>query len=85
MALEGFRPFLGGSWGFQAGRPCSRLKIDRKNMLLFGPSRMPKRELFGAILGGKIGPKRRLDEVGREKSEFSKKCVFPWREHDFEG
>ena len=46
---------------------------------------MPKRELFGAILGGKIGPKRRLDEVGREKSEFSKKCVFSWREHDFEG
>ena len=68
-----------------SGPPGLHPKMEPKNLLLFGPFRMPKREHFGAILGGKIGRKRRRDEVGRQKCDFSKKCVFPEREHDFEG
>ena len=54
-------------------------------MSLFGPSRVPKREVLGAILGEKIGPKRRLHEVERQTSDFCQKCVFRGRQHYFEG
>ena len=46
---------------------------------------MPKRVLWGGILGSFFALFRSRIALGHKKCDFSQMCVFPRREHDFEG
>ena len=70
-ALAGSEAGSGDPGGFELGWLGTHPKSEQKSMSLFGPSRVPKREVLGAILGEKIGPKRQLDEAGCETCDFS--------------
>ena len=46
---------------------------------------MPKRVLWGGILGSFFALFHSRIALGHKKCDFSQMCVFPRREHDFEG